>query len=681
MSKKIKKIKFRRSDFLRALLTDTLPYEVPLFFSNSGFYERLTSGVDVLLRDECKIDLLPKDDWAIPYTYNIKKDSLDFRNLSIVHPAIQRDFCELYKEYGQLIIGLCSRSEFTLRKPTRVATHYYERARASKTVNVEHAVEVEENGFARQGRHASSYFSYERYNLIHKFYESPEFHRLEKKFRLLRRLDISKCFNHIYTHSIAWAAKNKQFGKENKSSETFEGRFDDLMQHANYDETNGIVIGPEVSRLFAEIILQKVDTSLQKSLADEDIISPINYDIRRYVDDYFVFSNDERLLDSIQSELSKQLSKFKLYLNTAKTSSQTRPFVTGQSGAKIEIASLVDRMFEQHVTSAKAMREALKEYTKMVAAGTAGKRNRPFPIRYVGNAATLAASYIRETKQIVAKYNTDFDSVSNYFFSIASRKTLELVTRIDTKKSSAKEFDRLTRFLRTILECVFFVYAMSPRVRATYQVSSLCFSISDFCSSIPRDARESVKGFMAEQMRGILREAADGGEGDNIEVVNLIAVLRSFGNEYLLSTSELLHIYGVKLDEKGQLKFGRGAFGYFQIVTLLSYIGGLPQYAAVVNALCDHVQQRFDAEVRFSGIQQNSELTMLAFDFVRCPYIPAARKEHFAKELLRKVSSSDLNARLVSFLKAVEGGDWFFAWTMKDALGELLWKKELRTAY
>ena len=38
------------------------------------------------------------------------------------------------------------------------------------------------------------------------------------------------------------------------------------MQRLNYNETNGIVIGPEFSRIFAEIILQRVDKEVEKAL-------------------------------------------------------------------------------------------------------------------------------------------------------------------------------------------------------------------------------------------------------------------------------------------------------------------------------------------------------------------------------------------------------------------------------
>ncbi len=56
-------------------------------------------------------------------------------------------------------------------------------------------------------------------------------------------MDISKCFHHIYTHSMSWAVKGKNFSKNYVNADTFDGGFDKLMQLMNYNETNGILIG------------------------------------------------------------------------------------------------------------------------------------------------------------------------------------------------------------------------------------------------------------------------------------------------------------------------------------------------------------------------------------------------------------------------------------------------------
>ena len=122
---------------------------------------------------------------------------------------------------------------------------------------------------------------------------SNDFIDLERKYNTLYTLDVSKCFDSIYTHSISWATKTKTFTKgmlANKSL-NFGDAFDKLMQRCNFNETHGVIIGPEISRIFAEIIFQKIDLNVQFKLRNIDapLIKGVDYDIRRYVDDVFIY--------------------------------------------------------------------------------------------------------------------------------------------------------------------------------------------------------------------------------------------------------------------------------------------------------------------------------------------------------------------------------------------------------
>lgn len=73
-------------------------------------------------------------------------------------------------------------------------------------------------------------------------------------------LDVSKCFDSIYTHGLSWAVKDKAFTKTHVDvSTTFAQAFDQVIRHGNHNETNGIPIGPEASRIFAEILFQEID--------------------------------------------------------------------------------------------------------------------------------------------------------------------------------------------------------------------------------------------------------------------------------------------------------------------------------------------------------------------------------------------------------------------------------------
>lgn len=683
MSKKIKKIKFKKHDFLRVLLTDTLPYEVPILFSNNGFYERLKENADVQIFTECKLPLLStKIDFTIPYDYSIKKDSLDTRALSIVHPAIQKEFSELYEKYSQLMIGLCSRSSYSLRKPSRVATHYFEKKRASKFLWSPIEVETETDGFSSQNKNASSFFAYSSYNLIYKFYESSEFHELEKKFSGMRSLDISKCFNHIYTHSFTWAAKSKAYGKENISLSTFEGAFDKVMQRSNYNETNGIVIGPEISRIFAEVILQYIDLNVEKNLEKTGRKIGVDYEIRRYVDDYFIFFNDVIVADYAQREIAKNLSDFKLYLNEAKTKTSARPFVTGQSGAKIELAKLIDSLFKNHTRTPLEIRSEYKEKIDHAARSNEDTLlvRAPFNVKYVGNEERLSASYIRDVKHIISQNISSYEGISNYFFSIFGQKIYTLMDNVSIDDANEKELNRLSKFLRSVLEIIFFVYAMSPRVRATYQISSLCFALNHFAAGLPIDSAEYLKNYISGQLRSVLF-SFDHTSGNNIEVINLLTVLSSFGEEYYLGKDDLLRIYGISQREDLSLIFPIHHFGYFQIVTLLHYIKDIPRYSEIKNSLCIHAMKLYSDLITIETIKRSAELTMLFFDFLRCPYILSTTKQELAKTVLRKETDKNLALRVAALQKIIDKGDWFFAWSGSHDLGEVLWKKELKSAY
>ncbi len=157
--------------------------------------------------------------------------------------------------------------------------------------------------------------------------------------------DISKCFYHIYTHSVTWAVKDKESAKRNAREVSFENSFDKIMQLANYNETNGIVVGPEISRIFAEIILQQVDLNVLKKFEGQFKYG-VDYEVRRYVDDYFVFSNDPKILENVKKEFQKELKILQLYLNPTKSDIKTPPFITDVTVGKRELQQILINLYD-----------------------------------------------------------------------------------------------------------------------------------------------------------------------------------------------------------------------------------------------------------------------------------------------------------------------------------------------
>ncbi|WP_237156673.1 RNA-directed DNA polymerase [Photobacterium leiognathi] len=158
-------------------------------------------------------------------------------------------------------------------------------------------------------------------------------------------MDVSKCFESIYTHSISWATKNKKIIKSDqntKISALFGQKLDKLMQSSNKNETNGIVVGPEFSRIFAEIILQTIDLNVIKKLENYNYKHQKDYDICRYIDDIFIFSNEITLNKKIFEIYTDELSKFNLHINESKTKKISRPFFTSKSRVILKINNEVN---------------------------------------------------------------------------------------------------------------------------------------------------------------------------------------------------------------------------------------------------------------------------------------------------------------------------------------------------
>lgn len=117
------KITIKKHDKNRVILTETLPYETPLFFSNRNFYFVLP-----------KLKMAPsfiKESFqykkkTIPFQYRVSKGESSHRYISVPHPASQVNIADLIYDYSDLINHLCSRSNFSIRKPTGIASYYYE---------------------------------------------------------------------------------------------------------------------------------------------------------------------------------------------------------------------------------------------------------------------------------------------------------------------------------------------------------------------------------------------------------------------------------------------------------------------------------------------------------------------------------------------------------------------------
>ena len=121
------------------------------------------------------------------------------------------------------------------------------------------------------------------------------------------KADISSCFPSIYTHALSWALATKDTAKATRNNDSlWYNKIDTLTRKLTNDETHGLLIGPHVSNLLAEIILTCVDSKLQ------------HWSYVRAIDDYTCYVDSHEDGQRFLTELGAALREYDLSLNHKK---------------------------------------------------------------------------------------------------------------------------------------------------------------------------------------------------------------------------------------------------------------------------------------------------------------------------------------------------------------------------
>jgi hypothetical protein len=677
----------------RSILTDMLPFEVPPTFSNRGYYRFLrNNSIEIeqgYLRWICETDDLDRTmrllfgidpeepiaterfiEWGvkertrrfvpikkcqmttIPFNFRVAHN-LDGRTLSVVHPRNQVAVASFYATHSALIIYHTSVSEISIRRPVSVSRYAYFKDKLHEE-RKDTVAGVEEDD--REYEQLGSYFVYQKYRNIHRFFESYKYHRSEKKYDAMVQLDVSKCFDRIYTHSLPWAVLGKdqtKFSLEG-SKATFGGRFDTLMQNLNHNETNGIVIGPEFSRIFAEIILQSIDVELIKQLDEVNLIHKVDYEIFRYVDDFFVFYNEESTQLKIFETLQEILKSKKLSLNTAKIKSYQKPIITEITMAKERISTLLNNEVDPVCEE-----EPLDDPSRPP------KQNLVCAI----NANRLIIRY----KSAIKETGVTYGDLLNYTFALAENKIEKLFKAYVASDKSDRDRKRLSKALLGIMEFVFFAYSASPKVNHTIRLCRMIATSVDFLhvQGLPYELKHLLFKYVHDNVMQQLEKNTMSVHRE-VEGLYLLISLLQIGREYWLPVSVLLRHFLIE-EDKGTGDYVRpvGFMSHFSITILLSYIKDKVRYTKLKAFVEAHIIEKL--EYMKSHCPNDAETLILLLDLVVCPYISSATKDSMgnvfdldAADLLSVQSSND---------------QWFTAWGDKFDLWKELDAKRSREVY
>ncbi len=644
----------RRGDFLRGLLTDTSPYELPLIVSNDGFYKNVT---DLGLYSEHNRAIIEKiitgnsEKYTIPYRYTVTKDSVSVRRLSLIHPSSQFAMVNFYRKYDSLICYFSSLGPISIRHPRKVGSSFFF-ATSFSDENKYKNNRVDTTDVDKFVRNPASYFAYSGYDRLYKFYTSSSFMRLERKYPVMTLMDISKCFDSIYSHCVSWAIKNAENSKENTSASSFGNDFDKLMQQSNYNETNGICIGPECSRIFAEIILQRVDLEILREASSDGLRFGKDFDCKRYVDDYMLFCKSPDIEKRIIPIIQHCLAQFNLHLNEQKFRKFERPFLTPKS----------------HIVQATKTRLTVLFETIFDLVG----QNLLIPKR-IYKPSAFVRSFIASIKSVCFEEEASYDMVSNYVIASLAKR-IDRITR-DYEQAKIENDEIIHNYrnvLLTLMELIFFFYTVNPTVASSFNVSRAIIITSRFSSDhLPSDSKMIAGQIQDWINQFVLNSSALKRSSPRskipVEVLNVLIASGELGTRNSVTESWLLE-HALDVDH----------LEYFSIVSCLYYIKDKSGFSNLRLALELRISKALKG---CSDIRRSAHDAHLALDVLSCPYLTDHLRRETLSNLRRHLSlptrtPAELDQDLTEFTAA----PWFVGWNSLDIVN-MIRKKELSAVY
>ena len=675
----------------RALLSDTLPFETPPTFSNRHFYaflekyrvfidragndyvvswEAKTSEVDLVLRllfgqpssvvinqstaffrgkrrHYRHLGVPYKSFETIPFRFRIDHKEKEARELTIVHPRSQLMVSTFVNEHASAIIYASSLSKYSIRKPVSQAKSAYFKDKTHYILLSEERPIIEEDG--TEYEQFGSYFVYRDFSNIHKFYESTKFHACEKRFNKLLKLDISKCFDSLYTHSAPWSVLGKEETKLHLkgSKGTFVGKFDSIMQLMNRNETNGIVVGPEFSRVFSEIILQRVDTCVWQRLNNSENDYG-EHSVFRYMDDYFVFYDEDEFADQFIELLSVQLREVKLNLNASKTLYYSKPIVTPMTMAKDLVTTLLDGALKYKLEAVPISPAAMSPATEI----------------FKGSISLNSNKLITKFKVILDESGASYAEILNYALSVVERLCGRIVKDYYKAHPSYKSKSEFVSAIKEIVEFVVFIYTGSPKVNHTIR---LCRILNIFVETLTnesfgKDLRDVVFKSIHDNLIHLIKKFRIK-EHKQIETLYLLASLGSLGRDYWVDES-ILDKYISGATANG------GRLNYLAITSILYYIDRKVRYSPL-RAKVESLAIAYVTE-RHAYLASDTECLLLFLDLMACPHVSAGTKA----KLLNLYGLAATDGPLLT----AKTRNWFTSWRQFN-LGLELDSKKSREVY
>lgn len=642
----------------RALCSDTLPYELPVIFTNVGLEEFLYR-YSVVCRDGfLSTRKSQANKWLIKilkilndtgdkeiesYTYNILKGYSDSivgenanhtsekkkRKLTIPHPLRQIEICELYRRYSDLLLYHCSKSPCSIRYPYKVG-RYMGRPRHG----IPSTIDIDEK--STDSDSPKQFFAYKRYQNINGFYNDYVYQRAEKKYAYMMRTDIKHCFDCIKPKDLYKAVYGCKFsdiaeyggfvadfvGLENNM---FAGTLD------NDNKTDvGIPIGPEFSRLFAEIIQQRIDLQLIDGIKEYcNARIGVDYNFYRYVDDGFFFCNDEDLLEKFPYIYNEVLDKWGLQINEKKMKYfGKRPFVDVLTIAKRQTNLIVEDFCKNWLDTLKGFENRMSgvfEVPFKMNANYVIRDLQSLVVEYKIKYEDITASLLTTIRKKLFEVYADFESLTKPYLKAIEYKEID-----DKGKGILDSYENsFSVFCRELVSVLAYIFSCDPRMSTSIKIEQMLVEMIMFVEGrqkmddikIP-PFEKSHKSIIYKRINDELRTILKNNKEKGVEIMNLMLVYHKLPKFYKPTARLIEKIFLDDEDELSECK------NFMAVTTLEHIVGKYYRFGKVQKAIESWIEKRLEEKDANA-----TERTMLTLIMLSCPYIDSNTKGRICNKI------------------------------------------------
>jgi hypothetical protein len=514
----MKKIKYKKRDNLDVILTDSRPVELVKCFTLSYFYKYLQKNKKLIRvlegekRDTIpsimnyknskrELETIAQPSWhAAPLKFKIYKNNNEFRNMALINPLSMIEMYLFESVFEKEILLHSETGGFSIRKHKENEKIVYDGIEDKGVVRYKTADELNDELEA-----SGSFFEIYPYKYLSDFYKSDLWFELNRKYKYFGKADYSRCFDSIYTHTFTWIITKDNVDSKSfsRNSNYFLNQCDTFLQNINGSVTNGVSVGAEFSRLLVEIILQEIDERVKLSLLSKyDLNFGTDYEICRFVDDLYLFANENSVVDLIITLYRKEAEYFHLGLNEKKLEIGTLPHVWNSWKDKIVPVNeyIMNTLFSRDETSTHLVKNLIR-YNKMI--------------------PTMKMLY----QNIIAENISDQNKITGYVLS-------SIYNRLDERREdSIFAVDQFIGSIERFINLVFYVYSFSPSFNNTNKLVSILYKLTE---EVPDEILKDILERQTERYTDLFET------GNIPDISNLLLLISLYGIRLPQTTNDIL---------------------------------------------------------------------------------------------------------------------------------------------